>query len=926
MNLSPKSRNHFLALSLYVALVTLFFAPVVFSGKTLLPSLYQPHGVLAEGSYTGGRLPVNSFNVDIATPAYYEFPINKLVGDLYKSGELPLWNPYQGGGTPLAAQYSTRTFFPYQILENISPVGTWDFFMLGRLVIAGFLTYLFLAEIGLPFAPAFAGGAFYMLSGTFVWFINLEQYVDPAMTLPLVMYAVELLAKGGAGFKKGRIGLALSGISFGFLLLAGQPEVALYISFLAFLYFMFRAFSLFRGREVFSAFLKFSASYAIGLAIAMPLILPFGELVKYGYHIHPSGGNMGIQNLNHWKTIFAVFSPTFAEFPAVPEMINGVGLLVKLNNSFYRFLPINGVWDMLGGYTGILLAFIIITGILYSTALKGFRWKGHLLFFSIYGIFLILKNIGLPPFLWIGYLPLFDQVWTLRWAGPTWIFALSAAGAIALQAFNTPAEKEAATSAFGKYFSRKPSMAPVWTLLVLLGFYIVLSFIPVAGLTIYADRYFNQIMKPFVWPSMFIGSVVTMLVAVYGFIMSVTSLGKERKWIYGLIALGVIELWWAVPRGYDPQWLNYKWIPFSAGLLAVFFFYREELIPAFGAFFIFFAAFLYLDAVSPYGFPERQDPFKQAPYVEFLKGKTGEFRSAGLYGVLFPNFASAIQMQDIRYVNSVLSAPFQNYRRHYLHVDEFDEGPSSDLWFSGRPERCRAINSKKGKETLYDFWLRPVEEDIAGKLRSYSLFSVKYLLMPKKAGYGVHEGERFFKSTGFSGFPLVYEKEVNIYENPSAAERAFVAYDVEYADTYEKAQEAAAKGTFDLMKKAVLEKRIDLKPAASGEAPQYKAEITEYRANKVKIRVSSSGEGVLVLTDLYYPGWKVSVNGSSATVLRVDGIIRGVKVPKGDSEVVFSYLPSSFLAGASASAAGFILCGFLIYSGRRKDDGEVGKL
>ncbi|UCG80841.1 MAG: hypothetical protein JSV60_00735, partial [Desulfobacterales bacterium] len=89
------------ALLFYLALISALYAPVVFGGKSLQPALYQPHGLVQGWPYAyEGRKPVNTFNVDLATPAYYEWPVNKLVGDIYRTGSLPLWNPYQAAGTP----------------------------------------------------------------------------------------------------------------------------------------------------------------------------------------------------------------------------------------------------------------------------------------------------------------------------------------------------------------------------------------------------------------------------------------------------------------------------------------------------------------------------------------------------------------------------------------------------------------------------------------------------------------------------------------------------------------------------------------------------------------------------------------------------------------------------------------------------------
>ena len=85
-----------------------------------------------------------------------------------------------------------------------------------------------------PFTGAFLAGAFYMFSGSFTWFLNLEQYANNAMMLPVLVYGPlsGSLRKGEAAsvalrrhFHRPRV------------LLAGQPEVALYVLFLGGTYF-----------------------------------------------------------------------------------------------------------------------------------------------------------------------------------------------------------------------------------------------------------------------------------------------------------------------------------------------------------------------------------------------------------------------------------------------------------------------------------------------------------------------------------------------------------------------------------------------------------------------------------------------------------------------------------------------------------------
>ena len=57
----------------------------------------------------------------------------------------------------------------------------------------------------------------------------------------------------------------------------------------------------------------------------------------------------------------------------------------------------------------------------------------------------------------------------------------------------------------------------------------------------------------------------------------------------------------------------------------------------------------------------------------------------------------------------------------------------------------------------------------------------------------------------------------------------------------------------------------------------------------------------LVLSDTYYPGWNVTVNGQPAGIDEVDYLLRGVHVPAGDDRMVFSYDPGSFTAGWTVS-------------------------
>lgn len=939
------------ALLLYIALIVLFYSPVVFGGKSLIPSLYTPHGFVAEESWArSGRTPVNSFNVDIATPAYYEFPLNKLVGDVYKGGSIPLWNPYQAAGTPLAAQYSTKAFFPYQVLEDVSPVWTWDFFMLGRLLVAGFFTYLFLKTMGIGLVPAFGGGLFYMFSGTFVWFISLEQLSNTAMMLPVVMYCVERLAKcdpsraGGHSmpgwWSLRRREVALAGVSFGLLLLAGQPEVALYGTLLAALYFLVRVIKLHGLRGLHLSVVRFVLAYAIGLGFAAPLLLIFVEFVGLSHHIHPAGSRIAFENLLNWKTIFAYLTPTVTEFPSDPEMISGTSLLVSLKGAWYRFLPLNGVWDTLGGYTGAVPVFVAVAGVMLALTMRGARRLAHraeLVFFVSFALVILLKNTGVRPFVWIGALPLFDRVWSLRWAGPAFILAVSVAGALGLHAIGAAVDTlgrersgpgggggggwRGPFQVMGKGVS--PATAVLMSVALLIGLYVLISFIPVVSMTLQRDALFNPDMRPFVVPSVLYGSIVTVVVMAVLFGMLLFHLlGSSVSISFGIVALSALELWWALPRGYTPEWLGYKWVGFAVGLGAVLLFYLNKRRAAIGAAVALLVVSFAVDAMSPRGFPERQDPYAAPPYVEYLKGRPGFYRAVGSYGALFPNFASAAALPDLRYVNSLLPSTYHEYRTKYLHAMNYDEELASSLWFTGRPERLVPVTGAEIGDPALRSVLRskPVEDDLLGRLTGYSFMGVKYFVMPKDAGAGLSRVLRAGDRSPL--FKIVYDEEVRIYENPFALQRAFVVYEYEYAGSFEEAQRTAFNERFDLKSKAVLETHAVAEPPAPGAGAEgrrgkaeYKAVITGYGPNTVSIDVTTGSDGMLVLTDVYYPGWKARVNGVEERIYRVNGLVRGVRVKEGKSSVVFYYRPAGFRTGVIIFFATVLVCVFISWGG-----------
>lgn len=99
-----------------------------------------------------------------------------------------------------------------------------------------------------------------------------------------------------------------------------------------------------------------------------------------------------------------------------------------------------------------------------------------------------------------------------------------------------------------------------------------------------------------------------------------------------------------------------------------------------------------------------------------------------------------------------------------------------------------------------------------------------------------------------------------------------------------------------------------------------RSSILEYAANRVVLEVHARTAGQLVLTDLQYPGWRVTVDGRPAESRRFEGLFRSVEVPAGEHAVVWSYRPRCLYWGGIVSAVSMAL-GPLFLAVRREGRG-----
>jgi hypothetical protein len=107
----------------------------------------------------------------------------------------------------------------------------------------------------------------------------------------------------------------------------------------------------------------------------------------------------------------------------------------------------------------------------------------------------------------------------------------------------------------------------------------------------------------------------------------------------------------------------------------------------------------------------------------------------------------------------------------------------------------------------------------------------------------------------------------------------------------------------------VLEEDPPVRPAGSGDERAWQARVTSYGLNRITLEVTTPADGILLLSEIHYPGWRASVDGMPQPVLRANWNQRAVALGAGSHAVEMTYEPEPFRRGGWITLAALVLCG-----------------
>ncbi len=888
----------------FLALLVLFLVgEALRPGKVLLPldivtQLWAP--------WRTPNQPVNVHNVMLMDVVNYVYPIKTFLAETVRDGRLPLWNPYEFTGYPFTYNTQAGPFYPLTLLYYFLPAVTAvDLTIILQMWLGAWFMYLYLRRIRLRRVAALAGAVLFTFNGLMVGWLEWQVVQAAVIWLPAQFYAVERLAdrlETSRRFASALAEIILLAVLFAIPWLGGHWSWAAYGSMTLVVYLVLRiAYGVWRAEPplrntqyAIRATGVILLSLALGVALSLIQTLPAVNYLRQSHRQAMSVWEFMSQGLFNRGVLF--FLPNFFGNPAHQ---NWQG---PANSNFAESVV----------YAGILPLFLAVLVLFLR---RGFYTR----FFAAWGGLTLLWALGSPAYFMLYFLPMFNGIQPSRAVFLT-LVCLAVLSALAIDRL-MEAEIERP-----RFLSRLVFIsAGVFALLTAV--YFVYYRADAAQIEAYLRPQTGRFLL------FLVGSAALLLLRIRGRLRPRSFAWLALAWLtadlflfgYGYNTVGdTADLY--PPRAATAFLQNdaelYRIVTLAEGLV---FRPNTSLVPRIpnlsgyepGVLRRIVNLLALAEPESPVRFGRVfmplaavDSPLLDMLNVKYVTTKTDYWQSEAQMGIE-PEAAAGWAALPAERPFTLKQAGLQRLDV-WLKRPEPAQGQATAQILSadGAYEFARATLDAAGlpDEGPVSFYFAPFPAEWGRDFR----FRVTFAGGAEGAQIAVNEaGEPVFAAWYLPRPALAFEEgETRIYLNEGYFPRAFWVPRARIAADEAAALEAVAQNMGRLREVVILELEGQPPPplgetAVAGAA---QIEIQTYDLNRVQLTADLEQPGFLVLSDTYYPGWRVTVDGEETAVYRANSVLRAVYLPAGRHEVLFSFLPPDFIWGGVISLLALLLC------------------
>lgn len=289
-----------------------------------------------------------------------------------------------------------------------------------------------------------------------------------------------------------------------------------------------------------------------------------------------------------------------------------------------------------------------------------------------------------------------------------------------------------------------------------------------------------------------------------------------------------------------------------------------------------------------------------------------------------------------RYLNDDLFVPKSQ------RTEAFVKTQADEIILQDTAQNYRVLNfvgfpGNTFNENNTAYWHKSVGGYHAAKLRRYQEMIDHHIMLEMEATYrevaqasgrmDSVDASKFrvlnMLNTKYFIFPAGKDGQPVPVVNPYAYGNAWFVDRVQYVK--DANEEIAALNTVVPTETAVVDAKF--KDALTGWSEGHKdaesvVQLTSYEPNRLTYHVSSAKGGVVVFSEIYYPGWQAMIDGAPVDIARADYILRAMHVPSGSHTIEMWFEPQSIRVTETIAyvALALLVIGVMAWVWRQKNN------